>query len=401
MPPKPFSPALWRAILGLGLTQIIGYGTTYYLLGLMGGLIARDLDLSKTELLAGVSISLFAAAIFGPAAGRLQDRYGSKWLMSLGSILMAVGLLVIARAQGHVSYYSGWLLIALGSPTTLYSACFTALAHMAGRSARRAIIYLTLIGGLASSIVWPVTAWMLSVMGWREIVVFFAALNLVICAPIHALVVNGATRPEADGPPIETVDPALPQHALMRAFLTMTVMLTMVSLIGNAWSMLAIPILSGLGFSFADAVLIASLVGVFQVLGRVGELAGAERHSVLRTTEISNILFAAAFTILLVFKDVFYAGIAFAVAYGIANGLNTIVKGALTLAIFGSRGYGERLGKVTFLPGIGSTVSPLLGGLLMDLSGASGLVMVFTALGFLSFFLMVQLTRHCRAFGMA
>lgn len=400
LPPAPLSKRAWRAIIGLGLTQIIGYGTTYYLLGLMGEVIRADLGLSSTVLLSGVAITLLASAVFGPAAGRWQDQLGSNVPMALGSILMGIGLLILSRAEDSALYFVGWSFIALGSPTSLYSACFTALAHMAGRNARKAIIYLTLIGGLASSIVWPITAWLMTVMDWRAIVLLFGGLNILLCAPLHALLLDGKKAHTEVGASPEKIPPGLPQQAQMRAFILLTTMLAVISLVGNAWSMLVFPVLAGLGFTFKDAVLIASLVGIFQVLGRIGELVSSSKHSPLRTAEISNLLYLTGFVMLIVWKGAFFAGIIFAAAYGAANGLNTIVKGTLTLAIFGSHGYGERLGKVTLIPGISAAIGPMLGGFIIEKGGAIALVFGFSACSFIAFALMVLLTRHCRTNGL-
>ncbi len=180
-----------------------------------------------------------------------------------------------------------------------------------------------------------------------------------------------------------------------KAFLLMTMMLSCISLVGNGWSMIAFPVLEGTGFTFSEAVLVASLVGVFQVLGRLGEMASAKHHSALRTAQVSNVLFALSFVLLALAKGVLLGGIIFAAAYGIANGLNTIVKGTLTLALFGSDGYGERLGKVTLLPSVAATLAPVLGGLIVDQSGAYGVIYTFMILGFLAMSLMVMLSRHC------
>ncbi len=400
-PPIPLSPRVRKAIWGLGFTQIVGYGTTYYLLGLMGALIMRDLGLSKSVMLAGVSLTLLTSGLAGPLVGRFQDNQGSRVVMALGSLLMGSGLLVIAMATGPVLYFIGWGFVALGSPLSLYNASFTSLARMSGHNARRAIVLLTLIGGLASSIVWPVTAVLLNVLDWRSLVLIFGAVNILLCAPLHAWLLDGRER-QLDGAPLpEPVPPGLKPEGQATAFLLMTVMLSCISLVGNGWSMIAFPVLQGLGFDFKEAVLVASLVGVFQVLGRLGEMATTGRHSALRTAQVSNTLFAISFVILAFSKGVLVGGIIFAAAYGIANGLNTIVKGTLTLALFGSHGYGERLGKVTLMPSVAATIAPVLGGLIVDQSGASGITATFMVLGFSAMALMILLSRHCNRHAVA
>jgi MFS family permease len=327
-----------------------------------------------------VSLTLLTSGLAGPLVGRIQDKRGSRVVMALGSLLMGLGLIVIAIAQGPVLYFAGWGIVALGSPLSLYNASFTSLTRMSGQNARRAIVLLTLIGGLASSIAWPVTAALLTGLEW---------------------LLDGRER-QLDGAPLpEPVPAGLKPEGQRMAFLLMTVMLSCISLVGNGWSMLAFPLLEGLGFTFKEAVLVASLVGVFQVLGRLGEMATAQKHSALRTAQISNVLFAASFVTLALANGVLVGGILFAAAYGIANGLNTIVKGTLTLALFGSQGYGERLGKVTLLPSLAATLAPVLGGLIIDRTGAAGISLTFMAMGFLAMSLMVLLSRHCNRHAVA
>ena len=398
--PPPLTPRVKRAIWGLGLTQIIGYGTSYYLLGLLGPLMLEELGLTKAVLLSGISLALLGTAFLGPAIGRWQDQVGSRNLMALGSVLMGLGLFVIARAQGTTLYFAGWILLAAGSPMCLYSASFTALAQMAGRSARRCIILVTLIGGLASTIVWPITAWMLTFWDWRMIVMVFGGLNILLCAPLHLLLLDAQPPGTRLLDETDRVLPGLPESQHGRAFVLMTTMLAVLSTVRDSWSMLAIPLLTGLGYDFKSAVLVASLVGLFQTFGRVGEFVSGGRHSPLRTAEISGFLFVLAVSFLMMFSGSLTAGILFAACYGIANGLNTLVKGTLTLAIFGSVGYGERLGKISFTPLIMAALGPIFGGFLLDRYGASGLLLFFLGGMVLGFFIMLMLTWHCRRYGL-
>lgn len=313
---------------------------------------------------------------------------------------MALGLFLLARAEGTVQYFLAWGVVALGTPLSLYNAAFTAITRMAGRNARRAIVILTLIGGLASTIIWPVTAMLLSVWSWREIVLGYAIINLVICVPVHALLLEGRMLDDEQMNTSEPIEPGIPERAGMKAFLLLTTMLSLISIVGNGWSMLVFPVLDGLGFESGTAVLVASLVGVFQVLGRLGEMASAGKHSALQTAQVSNTLFAVGFIFLIISGGSLAMGIAFAAAYGIANGLNTIVKGALTLQLFGSLGYGERLGKVTLAPGLFAALAPVLGGLMLDVQGARGLSILFLLLGCSAMAVMLLLTRHCHKNGL-
>ena len=388
-----------QAILALGVTQIIGYGTTYYLLAVLGPNIARELNISQGLLLGGISLSFIAGSLLGPISGRYQDRNGSRVMMATGSLGLTTGLLILSQAHGVWSYYVGWIVIALASPFSLYSSSFTSLTRLCGRSAPRAITYLTLIAGLASTIIWPLAAWMLTFLDWRSIVLIYAAINALISAPLHYLVLEGAVIGGQTSTP-KPIVASLSPEARPYAFRLFTLMLTCISFVQNAWSMLAFALLIGLGYDIGTAVLIASAVGVFQTLGRFLEMLFGPRIGILRTTQITNGLYAIAFLLLTISQGSLVVGLFYAAIYGMANGLNTIIKGNLTLAMFGSAGYGERMGKLTILPGLAAALGPILGGLLIEAYGVGSVIASFICLCLLAFSLMVALNLHCKSHGM-
>jgi MFS family permease len=396
---SPLGARVRLAILGLGITQIVGWGTTYYLLSLLGGPIARELELPRAAVLAGVSMTLAGAAILGPMVGRWQDRAGSRLVMCAGSATLAAGLLALSFASGPLTYYVGWALIALGTPMSLYNAAFTAMTQLAGRNARRAIIYLTFLGGLASTIAWPITATLLESMDWRAIVRLFAATNLLLCLPLHAVLLGGhAERNGGKGG--DHVEQGLPDHALRIAFLALSGLLALNSIIFNAWSLLVFPVLEGLNFESGLAVTVASTVGICQVLGRMGEMALGGRFSAISMAVFAIALLPVSFVILYLSNGGVLMGFIFALAYGVSNGLVTIARGALTLVIFGSRGYGERFGKVTVASGITGASAPILAGLGLDAFGVAQLIVVLFFIACGSLALMLLLRAHCARHGL-
>lgn len=401
-PPLPAMPREARlAIVGLGFSQIIGWGTTYYLLSLLSGPIGRDLGLSTAWVLGGTSITLGAAALIGPRIGRWQDRAGSRIVMATGTVIMAVGLVFLAFAQGFRSYYLAWIIIGLGSPMALYSAAFTALTQMSGAHARRAISYLTFLGGLSATSFWPLTAWLMGFLDWRTIALLFAAMNVLVCLPIHLGLLNRQASPGGDVPAAPAVTNGIPETAFGPAFLFFAGMLAMTGLIFNSWSLLAFPLLGGLGFTAAAAVLVASSVGVFQVAGRMAEAALAGRYSIMWTGFISMVCLPIAFMVLIQAQGSVAVGLAFALLYGIGNGLMTIARGGMVLAIFGSRGYGERLNRITVAQNIAGAMAPLLSGYLLDRIGAVLLADLLLAAGMIGLLLMVALRQFCRRHGLA
>ncbi|MCZ8260142.1 MAG: MFS transporter [Beijerinckiaceae bacterium] len=393
-------PVVRRAILGLGISQIIGWGTTYYLLSLLSGEIGASLGLSTAWVLGGTSLTLAAAALIGPRIGRWQDRAGSRIVMATGTVIMAAGLVVLAFSKGLFSYYLGWAIIGVGSPMTLYSAAFTALTQMSGPQARRAISYLTFMGGLASTSFWPLTAWLMSFLDWRTIILLFAALNIAICLPIHLTLLNREGAGHALLPAADPVEAGIPATAFPVAFALFAAMLAMNGLIFNSWSLLVFPLLEGLGFATKAAVLVGSMVGVFQVAGRMGEALLAQRYSIMWTAFASAAFLPVSFFILVQADASMPTGLLFAAFYGISNGLMTIARGGLTLAIFGSRGYGERLNRITVSQNAAGAVAPILGGFLLDRLGAVILVDLMLGTSALALVTMLALRHHCSRHGL-
>lgn len=399
-PVASLGPDARRAIWGLGVTQIIGYGATYYLLSLLARPIADELGMSTPAVFGGLSLTLACSALFGPRIGRWQDQAGSQRVMSIGSVIVAAGLMLLGLAQGPASFYLAWFVIGLAAPMMLYSAAFTALTQIAGHQARRSISFLTFIGGLASTLFWPLTAWLLTVTSWRNIAFFYAAMQLAVCLPIHWRLLgreNVDGSPRAPGP---IVEPGLPANAQPAAFAFLAGMLTINGLIINAWSLLIFPVLGALGFLPSAAVLVGSLIGVAQVAGRITESIYAGRISAMWTGTISAASLPMAFIALSLSQGLTAYGVAFAVLYGISNGLLTIARGAIVLGIFGTRGYGERINRITVGQNIAGAIGPVIGGLLLDSAGATSLVTLMLMGSMVALLLMVALRSHCARHGL-
>lgn len=399
-PVAPLTAPARHAIFGLGISQIVGWGSTYYLLSLLVGPIGRDLGLSSAVVLGGTSLTLASAAVIGPRVGRWQDRSGSRIVMATGSAVMATGLAILSFSQTWIGYYLGWLVIGIGAPMALYSAAFTALTRIAGRQARRAISFLTFMGGLASTVFWPFTAYLMNYFDWRTIVLLFAGLNLVICLPIHAFLLDGARAAAQGIGNGEIVEPGIPQDQYRMAFFLFAAMLALNGLVFNSWSLLVFSVLAGIGFAPAAAVFIGSLVGVFQVAGRMGEMLFAGRYSVMWTALVSSMCLPVAFMILLASGDSIPSGVLFAMLFGISNGLLTIARGGLTLAIFGSSGYGERLNRITVSQNAAGAIAPILGGYLLDTAGAYILLLLLLGAASFALVLFLALRRHCQRHGL-
>ena len=396
--PLPFEAR--RAILGLGISQIVGWGTTYYLLSLLGARIGSDLGLSNGLVLAGVSITLGCAAVIGPQVGRWQDRAGSRVVMTTGSVIIATGLALLSMAHHWVTYYLCWIIIGIGSPMALYSASFTALTQIAGRSSRRAISYLTFMGGLASTISWPSTAWLMDFLDWRTIALLFAVLNLVICIPIHLFCLGRRSLDMDETEAADVVEAGIPRSAQPLAFILLSAMLALTGAIVNSWSLLVFPVLIGIGFEAGVAVFVGSIVGIWQVVGRMGEMLLARRLSIFWTGLVAVGFLPIAFAILLNAGGHIVLGSAFAAFFGISNGLLTIARGGMVLVIFGARGYGEQINKITVAQNIAGALAPVAGGYMLDRVGANVVLDVMLGISALGLALLLVLRRHCARNGL-
>ncbi len=359
---------LWLVITGLGITQIIGWGTTYYALGALSPDIALATGWPPALIFGAFSAALLVSGLISRWAGRFVDRHGGRRLMMTGSLLAALGLGLTGLIANPVTYIVGWLVLGVAMRLMTYDAAFASLAQIAGAQARRAISYLTLFGGLASTVFWPLSHWLSEGLGWQSTFLVFAALHVFICLPIHGLVLKGA-RGEAHLD-FNTDDAAKPLTGLERrkAMTLFAAALAINGLVFSGVSAHVVPLFEGLGFAGASAVGMAALIGPAQVASRLGEILLGPR---LTTTQLGLL----AFGLLPVALGVFAAGgfswtaaLAFAVLYGASNGLVTIAKGAVPLVLFGRRGYGEVLGIVSAPNLVLNAVAPLLFALLLSMT---------------------------------
>src|SRR5215813_12186696 len=218
-PPCPAMPTLrdviagpWRAVLVLGVTEIIAWGTLFYPPVLTVPLIAHERGWSMSFAMGGFSLALLTAGLVSPRVGRLIDRYGGHRVMPVGSLLAALGLVLIVYADHPAAYLAVWMLLGVATVATLYDPAFATLGRIFGGAARRPITVLTLAGGFASTVSWPATHVLLEAVGWRGTYLVYAALLAVVAAPLHAFALprtraDAATRPEQ---PVQAPSVVLP-----------------------------------------------------------------------------------------------------------------------------------------------------------------------------------------------
>lgn len=398
-------PPVGVAIAALGITQIVGWGTTHYMPAILAGPIANGLGLSPTAVLGGFSWGLLVAGLSARAGGRLMDRHGARRVMTLASILAAAGLCAISLAETWAALYAGWTLIGLAMRSILYDGAFAALTVLAGGGARRAISLLTLFGGFASSVFWPIGAWLDATLGWRGALQIYALLNLLPCALLHAGFAGGPQRHSRSGHAAAEsasggigLAPPRARTALQLA----TAGFTLHAFIASAMSAHLVILLNGFGFGPTVAVAAASLMGAAQVAARIAEMSLQRRFSAIAVAVPSVALLPAAFVAALVLPAAPWTAALFVAIFGCANGLMTVVRGSLPLAVFGSRGYGELLGRIAAPGLLAAAAAPVTFSALVEAAGPRAGLVLLAAFGIgalASIVLLARLARHAEAPG--
>ena len=377
-----------RAVLALGVTQIVAWGTTLYALGVLGRPIAADTGWSQSVVFAGLTIALLVSGAVSPLVGRSIDRHGGQKMMAVGSGWMAAGLVLLALVETPAAYLVAWALLGVSMRLCLYDAAFAALVQVTPRHGRQAISYLTLFGGFASSLFWPLAHLLNQHYGWRATLIIFAAINLVVCLPLNWL---GLARREPAMTPGEPAAAVAAAEAAALAGPARTLAMFLFSLIVAASAVVfgamaahLVPVLEASGLAPAAAVSIASLKGVAQVLGRVWDLTLARRWHPIDVGRVSIAFMPLSFAVLMLGGANTTTALAFTLLFGISNGLVTIMRGAVPLALFGAQGYGAVLGILATPYLVLAALAPAAFALIVERYGTGAGEAVMLAAGLIS-----------------
>ncbi|AVO47417.1 MFS transporter [Phreatobacter cathodiphilus] len=368
-------------ISALGLTQIISWGTIFYGISVLAKPMMAELGWSFTFIFAGFSLSLLVGGIVSKPVARLIQRRGGRFTLTLGSLVGGAGLLMLSQVNDPVVYIAAWIVLGLASRLTLYDAAFATLVEIYGMQARRPISVLTLFGGLASSIFWPICHYANEAIGWRGAWMVCALAVLVVCTPLHLMLprfgvpIGGSDGNGAAGPDPE---PLVPADRRSFAVLMLTIAMAANSFITTALSVHLIPAVVAMGMGAAMAVWISSLRGVFQTLGRLAEILWGRNLDPFLFANISTGVMVIAFVPLAVGGVGVPYFFAFNVLFGISVGLATIVKGAVPLVLFGKHGYAGVLASIATPGLIVTAAAPTAYAAVLDAFGpVFGFVLLF------------------------
>ncbi len=396
----------------LGVSQTLAWASSYYLPAVLATSMARDLGTSVVTVFAAFSLALLVSAVAGPLAGLLIDARGGRPVLMGSSLVFAAGLAIVGLAQGPASLFAGWAVIGLAMGSGLYEAAFSTLVRLRGTGARTAITGITLIAGFASTVGWPLSALLEAQVGWRGACFAWAVLHLVLGLPLNAAIPRAAIAGPARGPGrqeashaaaavgVEAVAPASPiptadEHWLTGrdgriAGLLLGFVFAVTWFTSTAMAAHLPMLLQGAGVSIAVAVGLGALVGPAQVVARLLEFGLLRRIHPLLSARLAAFAHPAGVVLLVAFGPALAP--VFVLLHGAGNGILTIAKGTLPLALFGPHGYGLRQGWLAMPARFAQAIAPLTFGLALERWGV-GALWLSGGIGLLAFAALMALPR--------
>jgi MFS family permease len=326
----------------------VAWAGSTYLPAILAVPIANDLGVAPATVFGAFSVSLVVMALAGPPVGRAIDRRGGRGVLAISNLVLALGLVFLAYAQGPTTLYAAWCVLGLGMALGLYDSAFATLVRLHGVEARLLITGITLIAGFASTVGWPLTAWLLHHGGWRGACLAWALINVAVALPINLLCIPraaAAVQVSREKASIEKRAAAPATLPLLIAFAATT------SFVTSAMAAHLPGLLVAMGATTVVAVGAAALLGPAQVVARILEILAARRYRLhpLVPARVATSVHPVAGLVLAVFGGGPAAAMAYSLLHGAGNGLITIVRGTLPLALFGQAGYGERQGTIAVL----------------------------------------------------
>lgn len=365
------------SVNALGLTQITAWGTSYYCLGVLAKPIAADTGWSTGTIFLGFSVALVVMGLISTWVGRLIDRVGARAVMSIGTVIVSAGLLALSQVHSVATYIAIWAMLGVGMRFCLYDAAFAALVQAVPSRGRAAISYLTLYGAYASTIFWVIGHYLNDAYGWRGTLLIFAAINLVVCLPLNWFGLTWRETPvppsaaAAAAKPTTTVpdEPVLEGRLRLIGIALFALIMSLNGFVFGVVSLQLVPLLEAAGLAGAIAVWVASLKGHGQFAGRLVEIFFAKNLKAMTVARIAIGALPGALVLLMLAHGELMLLVAFTMLLGASQGVITIVRGAVPLALFGAKGYGAVLGLIATPILLVNAFSPTLFALLVEQIG--------------------------------
>ena len=368
--------------LALGTAQTIAWASSTYLPAILAQPIAQELGISTASVFGAFSLSLVAMALAGPPVGRAIDRAGGRGMLAASSAVLAAGLVALGFAGNAAALYGAWLLLGLGMAMGLYDAAFAALVWIHGPEARRPITGITLIAGFASTVGWPLTAFLAEQYGWRNCCFVWAGINLGICLPLYLWCLAAPRHARTSETARSEAAPPSARAEERRTFVLLAVWFAATAFVTSALAAHLPRLLLAAGATAAVALLASTLLGPAQVAARLAEFFAMQRWRFhpLFTARVATGLLPAGGALLALFGGPAFVACAFSVVHGAGNGMITIAKGTLPLALFGPVGYGYRQGLLAILARAMQALAPFVFAVTLDGLGARAAIALYAGM---------------------
>jgi predicted MFS family arabinose efflux permease len=351
----------YAVIAVLGTAQTLAWASSYYLPAILADPIARDLGISSNWFFAAFSASLVISGLLGPWIGRHIDQVGGRPALCASNIVLAIGLALLGASGSIGTMMAAWLFLGVGMGLGLYDAAFGALGRIYGKDAGGAITGITLIAGFASTVGWPLSSLGLQTIGWRETCYAWALAHIVIGLPLNLLLPRVERTATAEGP---VTKPHIP---IDRTMILLSFAFAAAWTVTSAMAAHLPRIVEAFGATPAQAVFAGMMIGPAQVGARVFQASVLSRFHPVVATRLACVTHPIGACAIGMFGG--GAAAAFALLHGAGNGILTIARGTLPLAIFGPENYAYRLGVIGAPSRICQAVAPVAFGLLIEPMG--------------------------------
>ena len=366
----------------LGIAQIYAWATTYYIPAAIMQIVPNELHQNSLWVMGGISWALFVGGVFAPQIGAWIEAEGGRRPLTLGNVLMGLGLIGLSQTYHLFLWYVSWTLIGLGMALGLFNALFATIGRLLGQEAKKVIIRITLISGFAT-LLWPVTTYLIQMFGWRQMLIIYAIPHLVLFAPsVYLLIPSWIPKHETSEAPLNFQE----KKKLKLMFYILASYIVLRSIVGTTISIDILAMLKGLGLVLSSAAFVAALIGPSQIAGRILELYFGQRFSPIHSAIFWTLMLPLSILALLFIGE--KAAPIFSIIYGMSNGVLTITMGVLPLVLFGANGYAKRLGNLAMPTLIAQSITPLL---LDPLIQSNSSRMIFTLCGILGIFALLSM----------
>ncbi|MDB5315648.1 MAG: transporter [Rhodospirillales bacterium] len=363
----------WIVVSAIGIAQILAWGSSYYLLSLLAGPIAADTGWSLFWVFGALSVGLLVSGLVSPRIGHIIERRGGRPVLASSAVLLSVGLLGLGLAPNLPCFIASWVVIGAGMGAGLYDPAFSTLGRIYGDEARPAITQVTLFGGFASTVCWPITALLAETLGWRGTCMAYAAVHAAVVLPLYLL---GLPREAPRTPVSKTAGAHAPGSLRTDQRLPFLLLAAGFTLASTTMTVIAVQLptlLQAQGLTLGAAVGLGALIGPSQVAGRILEMMFGRKTHAIWSLLASTVLVVTGILVLAGFSEVAAAGI---IIYGMGSGIRSIARGTVPLAMFGRDGYAILMGRLALPVLLATAVAPLLGTWLLEWLGPSGTLLV-------------------------